>query len=206
VVGAVPADRVARLIGAKLTVALGFGLLAAGLLLGATTSTGSGNGFIAAWLALVGAGMGLAMATASSAALSALPQERSGVGSAVMQALQKLGGPFGAAILGSVLSSAYQARLPSLPAPAAQAVRESVFGGIAVARRLHSAPLLHSVQVAFVHGMDVALLVSAGIALTGMALALTFLPWRLSADRGAVGRAARVEYEAEAERTIVSSH
>ena len=65
VVGAVPADRVARLVGRKITVALGFALLAAGLLLGATTDVASSGGFIAVWMALVGAGMGLTMATAA---------------------------------------------------------------------------------------------------------------------------------------------
>src|SRR5213080_2139832 len=121
VVGAVPADRIAHLVGAKITVALGFALLAAGMLLGATTGVGSSEGFIAAWMALVGAGMGLAMATAASAALSELSQERSGVGSAVMQALQKVGGPFGAAILGSVLSSTYQGKLHLVGLPPAAA-------------------------------------------------------------------------------------
>src|SRR5437773_1499966 len=74
VVGAVPADRVARVVGAKITVALGFALLFSGMLLGATTDMESSTGFIAAWMALVGGGMGLTMATAASAALSALPQ------------------------------------------------------------------------------------------------------------------------------------
>jgi hypothetical protein len=68
------------------------------MLLGATTHVGSSGGFVAAWMAFVGVGMGLALATAGSAALSTLPQERSGVGSAVMQALQKVGAPFGTAI------------------------------------------------------------------------------------------------------------
>src|SRR5439155_8718778 len=127
IVGAVPADRVARLVGAKLTVALGFVLLAAGLLLGATTGVGSSGAFIAAWMALVGAGMGLAMATAASAALSELSQERSGVGSAVMQALQKVGAPFGTAVLASVLSSSYQAQLnlARLPSTVANVVKGS---------------------------------------------------------------------------------
>src|SRR5439155_18078421 len=135
IVGAVPADRVARLVGVKLTVALGFILLAAGLLLGATTGVGSSGAFIAAWMALVGAGMGFAMATATSAALSELSQERSGVGSAVMQAIQKVGAPFGAAILGSVLSSVYQAQLnlAGLPPVVANVAKQSLFGGVAVA-------------------------------------------------------------------------
>jgi MFS transporter, DHA2 family, multidrug resistance protein len=180
VVGAVPADRVAHVVGAKLTVALGFALLVAGMLLGATTGVGSSDGFVAAWMALVGAGMGLTMATATSAALSELPQERSGVGSAVMQALQKTGAPFGVAILGSVLSSAYQAQLhlAGLPAAVAHVVKESLFGGLAVAHQLGSAPLLESVRAAFVDGMDVSLVVAAGIAAAGMLLTLAFLPAR----------------------------
>src|SRR6266702_655159 len=179
-VGAVPADRVARLVGAKITVALGFALLAAGLLIGATTDVGSSGTFIAAWMALVGAGMGFAMATATSAALSELSQERSGVGSAVMQALQKLGGPFGSAILGSVLSSAYQAQLnlAGLPSRVANVVKESLFPGLAVAQQLGSVQLLASVRAAFVQGMDISLVVAAGIAVAGLVLTLIFLPGR----------------------------
>jgi MFS transporter, DHA2 family, multidrug resistance protein len=186
VVGGVPAYRVARVVGAKITVALGFALLAAGMLLGATTGVGSSNGFIAAWMALVGVGMGLAMATAASAALSELPQERSGVGSAVMQAIQKVGAPFGAAILGSVLSSAYQARLnlAGLPSVVANVVKESLFGGVAVALKLGSAPLLASVRTAFVQGMDRSLVVAAGIAAAGFVLTLAFLPGRVPSKAG----------------------
>jgi DHA2 family multidrug resistance protein-like MFS transporter len=184
IVGALPADRIARVVGAKITVALGFALLVTGMLLGATTGVGSSGGFIAVWMAIVGAGMGLTMATAASAALSELPQERSGVGSAVMQALQKVGAPFGVAILGSVLISAYQGNLHlvGLPPAAAKLIQESVFGGIAVAHQLGSAQLLESVRLAFAQGMDVALLVSAGIAAAGIVLALAFFPGRAASQ------------------------
>lgn len=183
VAGAVPADRLARLVGAKITVVLGFALLAVGLSVGATTSVASSGGVVAAWMAIVGAGMGLAMATATATALSELSQERSGVGSAVMQAVQKVGGPFGSAILGSVLSSAYQAQLhlAGLPPTAATVVKESLFGGLAVARQLDSASLRAAVRAAFVHGMDVSLVVAAGIAAAGFVLALIFLPRRSGA-------------------------
>ena len=65
--------------------------------------------------------------------LSGLPEDRAGVGSAVMQAVQKAGAPLAAAILGSVLSAAYRSRLhlAGLPAAAAGAVRGSVFAGLA---------------------------------------------------------------------------
>jgi hypothetical protein len=186
VVGAVPADRIARLVGVKITVALGFALLAAGMLIGASTGVASGDGFVAAWTMVVGLGLGMTFATAASAALAELSEERSGVGSAVMQALQKTGGPFGTAILGSVLSSAYlgQLHLAGLPAAVANVVRESLFGGLAVAGKLHSPALLSMVRGAFVHGMDVSLMVAAGIAAVGLLLALAFLPARAAPRAG----------------------
>ena len=178
IVGALPADRLARIVGAKLTVALGFLLFALGLFIGSTTSATSSVGFIVAWVALTGLGLGITFATAASAALVEIPQERSGVASALMQALQKTGGPLGAAIMGSVLSSVYLSKLQltGLPAAAASVVRQSLFGGLAVAAELHSPVLLRMVQNAFVNGMDVALVIGGGIAIVGLVLTLIFLP------------------------------
>ena len=97
-----------------------------------------------------------------------------------------LGGPFGTAILGSVLSSAYQAQLnlAGLPSTVAQVVKESLFGGLAVAHQLGSAQLLASVRTAFVQGMDVSLVVAAGIAAAGLVLTLIFLPGRTISKAG----------------------
>ena len=177
-IGAVPAAMIAKLVGAKIAVAAGFGVLVVGLCLGATTSVGSSGLFVAAWMAIVGAGMGLALATSTSAALVELSPDRSGVGTGVVEAIDEVGGPLGIAIFGSVLSAGYLAHLSlsGLPGPAADAARESVFGGVAVAEQLHLPLLLTSVRTAFVQGMDTALLVSAGIALVGAVLSLLYLP------------------------------
>jgi EmrB/QacA subfamily drug resistance transporter len=178
--GAPLADQVARRISAKLTAALGFAILAAGLTLGTTMTAASGEGLIAAWTGIAGLGFGLALATAASAALVELPADRAGIASAVMQAVQKAGAPLSAAVLGSVVSSAYESQLhlAGLPAAAAGAVRSSVFGGIEVARRLGSLPLLASVRDAFAHGIDAMLWVGVGMAAAGIVAALMFLPWR----------------------------
>ena len=170
-------------VGAKALVTAGFAVMAAALAVGAFTSITSGTGFGVAWFAVTGAGLGLAMPAAMNAALSALSAERSGAGSALITALRQVGATLGAAILGTVLSSAYQARLDlaGLPATVAGAARSGVSGGVEVARRLGSAPLLHSVDTAFVHGMDVMLWCCAGIALAAAVLALAFLPRRAGA-------------------------
>jgi DHA2 family multidrug resistance protein-like MFS transporter len=195
--GASVADRIAARAGAKLTVALGFVLLAGGLAVGATTSMTSGTAFLSVWTPVVGLGMGFALATASAAALGALSAERAGVGSAVIQAVNKVGAPFAAALLGSVLNATYQGQLhlAGLPARVASVARDSVFAGVAAAQRLGSASLLGSVRAAFVDGMDVMLWVCAAIAVAGVLLALIFLPGRTATAAATQAQPAALEDE-----------
>jgi MFS transporter, DHA2 family, multidrug resistance protein len=180
VLGAVPADRVADRVGPKLTVATGFLITGAGLLAGAYTAVDSSFWYVGAWMTVVGFGMGIGFATAASTALKSVPSDRSGVASALIQAMQKVGAPFGSAILGSVLVTGYQSQLQlaGLPPAAAALVKQSLFAGIAVATKLHSAALLDNVRSSFVHGMDLALLVSAMIAAVAVFVSLALLPGR----------------------------
>jgi len=194
VVGAVPADRVAGRIGARVTIAIGFAITVCGLLLGATTGVDSSAAFVAAWMAVVGAGMGVGFATAASAALKTVPAERSGVASALIQAMQKVGAPLGSAIFGSVLVAVYQANLTlnGLPPAAAATTRQSVFAGVAVAATTHSAGLLANVRESFVRGMDSALVASAAVAGLAMLVALLFMPGRDAARAPAEAPVAKV--------------
>jgi MFS transporter, DHA2 family, multidrug resistance protein len=187
VAGAVSADRLAGRLGAKVVTAAGFLLMAAGFLVGAATGTGSGFAFVAAWTALIGAGLGISLATTSSAALAQLSSDRAGVGSAVMQTVQKVGAPLGAAVLGSVLNAGYRDRLPvdGLPPSAAGAARDSVFAAVRVADQLGSARLREAARGAFVHGMDVMLVTCGGVAAAAVVLALLFLPGRTSSPDAA---------------------
>jgi MFS transporter, DHA2 family, multidrug resistance protein len=168
------------LAGAKDLVAAGFGIMAVGLVFGAFTKTGSGTGFAAAWLAVAGLGLGLAMPQAMNAALGALSAERSGSGSALISALRQVGATIGVAILGTVLDSVYRGHLlvTGLPAATAALARSSVVAGVAVAKTLGSPALLASARSAFVQGMDTMLWACAGIALASAILALIFLPRR----------------------------
>ena len=168
----------APLASVKGLVAVGFAIMAITLGFGATTTVGSGTGFAAAWFAVFGFGLGLAMPQTMNAALSALSAERSGAGSALISAMRQVGATIGVAILGTVISSAYRSRLtvPGVPAPVASAARSSVGVGIEVAHKLGSAPLLAAVRTAYVHGLDLMLWVCGGIALACALLALAFLP------------------------------
>jgi MFS transporter, DHA2 family, multidrug resistance protein len=177
-VGSLPASVLAKAVGAKITVATGFVLVAIGSAVGGATTAASSTWFVSTWMAVVCAGTGMAMAAAVSVAISQLSAERSATGSAVVQVFQKTAGPFGTAIMGSVLAAGYQSHLDAsgLAPAVAAAARHSVYSGLAVAQNLDSAPLADVVRAAFVHGMDASLLVSAAIAVVGAVLTVAFLP------------------------------
>ena len=183
VVGAVLADRLLARIGPKLTVGLGFLIASAAMLVGSTTAIGSGDGFMATWTFFAGAGAGIELATASSAALVQLRADQAGVGGGLLQAISRLGAPFGAAILGSVLIATYQSHVhvAGLPQSAADAVMASVFAGLAVAQQAGLETLADSVRMSFVAGMADSLRVASAIAIAGALLALIFLPSHMRA-------------------------
>lgn len=175
--GTLPASWAVKAAGAKATASAGFAILAAGLALGTMLGRVQGELFLGVWLALVGIGMGAVMVTASAAALSQLDESSSGVGSAVLQSVTKVGAPLGAAILGSVLHAAYQDGLAGhglAPGVHAAATR-SVFAGVAAAAR-EGAAAVAAVRDSFVGGISAALWVSTGIAAAGLVLALIFMP------------------------------
>jgi len=179
-VGTRVAGRVVRTAGAAPVIATGFALLAGALAFGATTGVHTSFGVTGVWIAVLGLGLGFVMPSAMGLAMGDLTAERSGAGSALMQALRQVGGTIGVAVLGTILSSGYHSRLDTggIPSAAADATRESVSAGVRVAEQLASHPLLVSVRGAYVHGMDVMLVVTAGLAGLGIVLAVLFLPRR----------------------------
>jgi len=190
ILGAAGSSRLGRL-GMRTPVALGFVVLCLGLALGSRMAVGSGYLFIGTWMALTGIGMGAALTAIVSGALGQISGDQGGVGSGLMQTLKNLGAPFGTAILGSALAAAYSAslHLPHLPAAARAAARQSVFAALALAGHLGSPALAHAAEAAFVHGMDVSLVVAAAVALCGAILAVLVLPGA-SREPAAAGDAA----------------
>jgi DHA2 family multidrug resistance protein-like MFS transporter len=182
-VGARLADKLAPRVGARITIAAGFALLSGGLLLGATTTADGGYGFAAAWMGVLGAGLGFALPSAMDAAIGALSPERSGVGSALLMAMRQVGGTIGVAVLGSVLAATYRGGLDADGIPAA--ARDSVAAGVRVA----PPDLQAAVRAAFVDGVDAMLWVCAAVALVGLVLALRFLPRRAPAADPLAGTA-----------------
>ncbi|GMK42593.1 MFS transporter [Paenibacillus sp. CCS19] len=186
VVGSRLSGRLSARAGDKVAIALGFLIVAAGFAMGGLTEVSTSYGYTAIWVVCVGVGLSFVLPVAMNAALGALPEDRAGVGSAVIMAMRQIGGTIGVAFLGSLLNSVYSRNVDvsNLPEATAEAVRNNVSAGAIAAGELKSASLLNSVHGAFVDGLDMMLFVCGGIAIVGIALTVLFWPRKVEVVKG----------------------
>jgi hypothetical protein len=192
--GAVGSDWLAKRLGAKVMVTGGMLGIGAGMVLLSRAGVDTGFGLVGIALAVIGVSIALTMIPALDAILGALRAGETGAGSALTRAIQNVGASLGVAVMGSILSSSYQAhlsgQLSGFPPAARTAAETSVAVAAAVARHL-PAPLgdrlLRLAETAYSQGMGEVLLATAGLMLVGAVLMALFLP----------ARATRVEPSAE---------
>ncbi|MBD3919643.1 MFS transporter [Paenibacillus sp. PR3] len=178
--------------GDKAVIALGFLIVAAGFGLGGMTEVSTGYGYTSVWVVCIGVGLSFVLPISMNAALGTLPEERAGVGSAVIMAMRQIGGTIGVAFLGSLLNSIYSSHVDvsSLPEATAEAIRHNVSSGAMTAGEMNSSSLLESVHEAFVSGLDAMLFVCGGIAIAGIVLTMLFWPRKVE-----VGNTSGVEQQ-----------
>jgi DHA2 family multidrug resistance protein-like MFS transporter len=113
-----------------------------------------------------------------------MPAQKAGSASAINQMTRQLGQALGVAIVGSIAASAYTSgfdagRAPGVPRAALAAARDSITGALSAARDLSGgarAAVLDAAHGAFIHGMHVALVVTASIAVLGALYAAKVIP------------------------------
>ena len=127
-------------------------------------------------------GMGNVMAPGTEAVMSAVPEEKAGVGSAMNDVNRQVAGALGVAVIGSVSTSVYSSKLESatasLPAETAHAASDSVGGAMAVAAQLPAGAgdaLTVAAQGAFTDAIGIAMLVGSAITLLGAVLVKRYL-------------------------------
>jgi EmrB/QacA subfamily drug resistance transporter len=129
-----------------------------------------------------GVAMANIMPPATTAIMESLPREKAGVGSAMSNTVRQISGALGVAVLGSVLSSAYRGEvapaLSGLPATLQHTAGESIMATVGVAEGLgqQGQALLKPAFAAFIDGMHLTALVSAAIALVGVAVVAKWMP------------------------------
>ncbi len=143
---------------------------------------------------VLGAGLAMTMAPMTSAVMGSVETRHAGVASAATNASRELGGVFGIALLGAIVTGAFErglvARLVAGGMPRAQAVAEaarsagaSASGAVMGGNR--SPALVTAVQGAFVHAIHVAMLVGVGFLLLASAVSATFVRSHVSSTEGA---------------------
>jgi EmrB/QacA subfamily drug resistance transporter len=128
---------------------------------------------------LMGFGLGFISTPATESILQVLPPSRAGVGSAVNDATRELGGTLGVAVVGSLFSSLYGARLVELlegrlPSEQLHAAEESV--GVADAIGGQVAGVTAAMEDAFMTGLGTASLMIGLLCLAGAVFAAVALP------------------------------
>ncbi|UQX88648.1 MFS transporter [Jatrophihabitans telluris] len=171
-----------RAVGVRVIVPAGLAAMGGGLLLLTGATPTSAYSYLAVGVAIMGAGMGLVMAPAGESLLSVLPAEQAGVGSAVNDTVQELGGSLGVAIIGSVVSGSFRHGLDSsgLPAPLVQAARPSIAHADAVSAQVGPAGLrlLEAAHDSFTTAMTSGFTLAGVVALAGAVVIAVALPGR----------------------------
>ena len=130
-------------------------------------------------MVLMGLGLGLITTPATESIMQVLPPARAGVGSAVNDATRELGGTLGVAVVGSLFSSLYGARLADqlgsrLDPATLEAARGSVGYTDALATQVPG--VTRAMEVAFVDGLSRGSLAIGVLCLLGSVVAWVALP------------------------------
>jgi hypothetical protein len=169
--------------GAARVMASGLAVVALGFAVLTTLSSGTPYVVIAAAFALLGAGMSITAAPATSEIMSSIPLSKAGVGSALNDTTRELGGALGIALLGSIANSAYRSGVElgglGLPAGARSAAGESIGAASAIAEKVPGGgAVVARAASAFTDAFTLTNTVAVGIALAAAAAVLVFSPGR----------------------------
>ncbi|MFI6208662.1 MFS transporter [Streptomyces sp. NPDC051041] len=183
--------RMLRRFGPRRMVCSGFCLTAAAVVLLTALGRTDHCALMLCGFVLLGFGLETTLFGAYESMLSEAPQERAGGAAAIGETSYQLGAGVGIALLGSVMNAAYApglAGVPGVPPSASAAAGHSLGEALEVAGHLGGpagAALRRAARDAFVHGLHVTLLVSAGLLLLGAVMALR-LPRVMSCEAQAV--------------------
>jgi EmrB/QacA subfamily drug resistance transporter len=128
------AGKFTDLIGPRWLISTGMTLLTGSLLLFATLGENATFWNILPGLLVGGLGMGITMAPTTAAAMSSVPVDKAGVGSAVINSARQVGGSLGIAIMGTVIAAQVTVSLldPRYPAQFVDGWHNALYVGAAI--------------------------------------------------------------------------
>jgi EmrB/QacA subfamily drug resistance transporter len=175
----------AKRFGNRTVISSGLGLMGLGLLYLSTARVGTGYPALALAVAIMGAGMGLVMAPASSTIMTAVPAHQAGAGSAVNSTVREVGGTLGVAIVGSLAAAVYRNRLTAelvahhTPGFVVHAATGSIAAADAVGRSIggvRGGEILQAAQASFTTAMSLGMRVAGAVSIVSALAALVVIP------------------------------
>ncbi|HTX32290.1 MAG TPA: MFS transporter [Solirubrobacteraceae bacterium] len=159
------AGRLADRIGPRPLMTLGLLIVSAALFIQSGITPHTGYGLLLPGFILMGAGIGLVMSPMSTAAMNAVERTKAGVASGTLSMSRMVGGTFGVAVMGALVTaigrSNLNSSLPHVPAP----VRANIANALASGGSVSGAHLSHQIVTAtndaFVSALSTGLTVSA---------------------------------------------
>ncbi len=173
---------VQRAIGDRWTVACGLGVVALGFF--ALTRLGGSPSYpeVLVAMVIVSTGIALSSTPATNLMMAAVPQNRSGMGSAMNDTTRELGGALGVAVLGSMISSAYAsnigAALQGVSDDVAAAASSSLAAAVDAAGSAGLTDLADAARAAWMDGLHSATSAGMLLCLAASLVAAAFLPRR----------------------------
>jgi MFS family permease len=187
-------------LGSRVVIPAGIVLMGAGLLDLSTAGVHTSYPPLAVAVAIMGAGMGLVMAPASTTIMTTVPAHQAGAGSAINDTIREVGGALGIAIIGSLAENIYRSKLGTvlaaahLPPPVSHLATSSVAAADLAGQHLGGAAgaqLTSAAHTAFTAAMATGMRVSAVVALVA-AIGVAFaLPARRRPEAAALPQPAR---------------
>jgi EmrB/QacA subfamily drug resistance transporter len=166
------AGRLTDRIGARPLITLGLLIVSASLLWQSFLQVGTSYGFLVGAFVAMGFGMGLVMSPMSTAAMNAVEPAKAGVASGILSMSRMVGGTFGVAVLGALVSALGKSKLaeqlPGVPHAARDKVAESLG---AVATTGTSPRVAAAAREAFVYALQNGLRLGATVAFLGAVVA-----------------------------------
>lgn len=179
-------DRLSAKFGSNNVISMGLVLMTAAMATFTTVEIDSEYIRLACIFLLLGFGMGLTLAPATTVVMDSIPSDKAGVGSATNDASREVGGALGIAIGGSVLNEYYQRNmevpvgldlgnipLESFPA-AMQIGAELIEGG-----NILGLTLIENAQYAFMEGMIASATVMGVMAIAAAILVKLYMPSKI---------------------------
>ncbi len=201
------AGRLADRIGSRPLMTLGLVIVSVAIFIQSRITVHSGYGLLLPGFILMGLGMGLVMSPMSTAAMNAVDRSKAGVASGVLSMSRMVGGTFGVAVMGALVSTIGRAKidsgLPHLAASTRATIANSLGGGgISATGHPASAQVLATIREAFVSALATGLEIGAAVTLVGAVLAWTLVRPTPGAAGGEPAREETPD-DAAAELTLV---